>query len=116
MDFYENFNRICNERGITPTALLKKMGVSTNKVTMWGNGSLPKQDMLIRLAHELHCVVMDFFQEGDEDIEIHSSTYFVLDEDEQDIIKIYRLMPRKEKHELMAYAYSLEKDATDERK
>ena len=92
------------------------MGVSTNKVTMWGKGSLPKQDMLIRLAHELHCIVMDFFQDCDEDIEIHSPTYFVLDEDERDIINIYRLMPRKEKHEFMAYAYSLEKDISDERK
>lgn len=116
MDFYENFNRICNERGITPTGLLKEMGISTNKVTMWGKGSLPKQDMLMKLAHELHCTVMDFFQDVDDDIVIHSPTYFVLDDDEQDIIKIYRLMTRKEKHEFMAYAYSLEKDMSSERK
>lgn len=63
MTFSENLNRICKEQGLTVTAVLKEMGVSTSKVTMWNNGSLPKQDMLLRLADKLNCSVMDFFQD-----------------------------------------------------
>ena len=61
MNFADNLKRICTERGTSPTALLKSMGVATSKVAMWNSGSLPKQEMLIRLAKELDCSVMDFF-------------------------------------------------------
>ena len=55
MNFADNLKRICTERGTSPTALLKSMGVATSKVAMWNSGSLPKQEMLIRLAKELDC-------------------------------------------------------------
>lgn len=105
MDFSDNFNRICRERGTTPTALLKELGVSTNKVTRWNNGSLPKQEMLVRLAHELNCSVMDFFQdEGD----LLDSKDFALSEDERDIIKFYRILTLREQHIFMARMYDYE--------
>ena len=63
MKFKDNFKRICNERGTTPTALLRNMGITTSKVTMWNKGALPKEDMLLRLAKELNCSVMDFFMD-----------------------------------------------------
>ena len=71
MDFATNLKRICTERGTSPTALLKSMGVATSKVALWNGGSLPKQEMLVRLAKELNCSVMDFF--ADEDT-IHTTT------------------------------------------
>lgn len=57
MNFADNLKRICTERGTSPTALLKSMGVATSKVAMWNSGSLPKQEMLIRLVKELDCSV-----------------------------------------------------------
>lgn len=109
MEFAENFNRICAIRGTTPTALLKQMGVATNKVTMWNNGSLPKQEMLIRLAHELNCSVMDFFVDDETEPTPHiSNVEFALDDDEKDIIRLFRMLDRKEKHEFMAKAYAYE--------
>lgn len=108
MDFSDNFNHICRERGTTPTALLKEMGVSTNKVTMWNNGSLPKQEMLVKLAHRLNCSVMDFFQDTEEDFQIHDSSYILLDEDEREVIRMFRELTLKEKHKFMAQAYLYE--------
>lgn len=61
MTFQENLNRICKERGTTLTGLIKKMGLSTSKVSRWNEGALPKQEMLTRLAEELGCSVADFF-------------------------------------------------------
>ena len=65
MDFATNLKRICTERGTSPTALLKSMGVATSKVALWNGGSLPKQETLVRLAKELDCSVMDFFADDD---------------------------------------------------
>ena len=118
MTFSDNLNRICKERGITATALLKEMGISTSKVTMWNNGSLPKQDMLLRLAQALDCAVMDFFREDEvDDIgEILRSrrhptpTVDLVDisEDEQYIIRFFRSISSKEKHIFMARIYDYE--------
>lgn len=115
MAFAENFNRICKEKGTTPTALLKKMGVATNKVTMWNNGALPKQDMLVRLAHQLGCSVMDFFADEEYLSKVSLCGYsqnveFALDEDERDIIRLFRTLSRQQKHEFMVQAYSYEKE------
>ena len=64
--FRDNFNRICKEKGTTPTALCKKLGESTSKVSLWNNGSLPKEEMMLRLAQELGCSVEDFFSDNSE--------------------------------------------------
>lgn len=109
MDFATNFNRICKEKGTSPTALVKALGVSTSKVNLWNNGSLPKQEMLIRLAQELGCSVMDFF--ADEDEIIAKQTAEPKDEDENDIIRVYRMLDRRAKHEFMSMVYEYEKQA-----
>lgn len=109
MDFASNLKRICTERGTSPTALLKSMGVSSSKVAMWNSGSLPKQEMLIRLAKELNCSVMDFF--ADEEI-VHTTSPVATepeDDDESDILRIYRSLTRRTKHEFMTQVYEFEK-------
>ena len=109
MDFATNLKRICTERGTSPTALLKSMGVTTSKVAMWNSGSLPKQEMLIRLAKELDCSVMDFF--ADDDV-THTPSIIVeelKDEDEKDVMRVYRSLSRRMKHEFMTVVYEFEK-------
>lgn len=60
--FYENFSRICAERGISPFAVTQKMGLSRNTAANWKkNGTIPKQDQLEELAKILNCSVADFF-------------------------------------------------------
>ena len=108
--FAENFNRICKERGTTPSGLLKKLNVSTSKVTMWNNGSLPKEDMLEKLAKELDCEVYEFFlQNNQEKIEYNENEDFVKDEDEKEILNAFRNMDRRDKHIFMAKIYECNK-------
>jgi len=111
MSFAQNLKRICNDRGTTPTALLKKMGVATSKVAMWNSGSLPKQEMLVRLAQELGCSVMDFFM-TEEEIAEQERTDNILDEDEKEIVRIFRMLPRRDRHEFMNAVYDFEKRVT----
>lgn len=100
MDFAENLNRICKEKGTTPTAICKKLGVSTSKVAAWNKGSLPKADMMVALARELECSVMDFFADG-----VSMSS---LDDDEMDIIRVYRSLDRRGKHAFMSTVFEYE--------
>lgn len=103
MTFQENLNRICKEQGTTLTALVKRMGLSTSKVSRWNEGALPKQEMLLRLAKELNCTVMDFFADEDD-----LPTAKPDNEDEEDILRIYRSLSRRQKHEFMAMVYDFE--------
>lgn len=111
MDFATNFKRICNERGTSPTAVCKALNLSTSKANAWNNGSLPKQPILRLLAQTLECSVMDFFADEDDitPLQPHISTVeFALDEDEKDIIRLFRMLDRKQKHEFMSKAYAFE--------
>lgn len=112
MNFADNFKRICTERGTSPTAVLKSIGVATSKVAMWNGGSLPKQEMLIRLAKELDCSVMDFFAD-DSDLAVQNANKPEIDteprdEDEADILRIFRSLSRRGRHEFMSMAYKFE--------
>ena len=61
--FFVHFDRICKEKGTTPTAVTRKLGYSSSKVTAWKNGSIPKQEILETLATHLEVDVSEFFAE-----------------------------------------------------
>lgn len=61
--FYEQLNRICKQKNTTPTAVTKKLGYSSSKVTAWKNGSIPKQEILVNLADCLGVNTKDFFDD-----------------------------------------------------
>ena len=104
MDFATNFRRICHEKGTSPTAVCLSLGLSSSKVNLWNNGSLPKQTVMVQLANALDCTVMDFF--ADDDV---SKVEFALDEDEKEVIRLFRMLSRRERHEFMTRAYDYEK-------
>ena len=101
MDFATNFKKICLAKGTSPTRVCIDLGMSTNKVNLWNKGGIPKADVLVKIAKHLECSVMDFF---DDDVDMQKIE-FSLDADEKDIIKLYRKLTRKEKHEFMAKIY-----------
>ena len=114
MDFAQNINRICREKGTTLTSVCKDLGLSTSKVNLWNNGSLPKQEMLVTLAQHLDCSVMDFFADDNDILPPRRAT--PRDEDERDILRIYRSLDRRSKHEFMmdVYAFEARLDSEDE--
>lgn len=109
MDFATNFKRICREKGTSPTRVCLDLGLSSSKVNLWNKGGMPKGDVMVKLAQKLECSVMDFF--ADEESLINK-VEFALDDDEKDIIKLYRKLSRKEKHEFMSKIYWYEETMT----
>lgn len=104
MTFADNIKRICAERGTNLTAVVKKVKGSSSFVTAINKGSLPKESELVELAQELNCSVMDFFAD-EEDLVPRSEPQ---NEDEQDMLKIYRSLSRRAKHEFMSMVYEFE--------
>ena len=104
MTFKENINRICHENGTTLTAVVKGLGLSTSKVSRWNDGALPKEEVMLLLAKTLGCSVMDFFAD-EEDLPRAEPR----DEDELDILRVFRSLPRRNRHEFMAMVYDFEK-------
>ena len=61
--FYEIFEKKCREKGISPTATLKKLKISTSKLTAWKNGSMPNSEFLIPISEFLG-VSIDYLLTG----------------------------------------------------
>lgn len=60
--FYEQFLKICNERGVKPTPVLKQIGLSTGNLKKWESGSTVSADTLEKLAAYFGVPVDYFFQ------------------------------------------------------
>lgn len=104
MTFAENIKRICLDRGTNLTAVVKKVKGSSSFVTSINKGSLPKESELLEFAKELNCSVMDFFADK-EDLILRAEPE---NEDEQDILKVYRGLSRRARHEFMSMVYDFE--------
>lgn len=105
MSFRKNINRICLERGTNLTAVVKAVKGSGSFTTSINNGSLPKEHEMVEMAKILHCSVIDFFMD-EEDFVLHNEPQ---NEDEEDILKVYRALSRRAKHEFMSMVYEFEK-------
>lgn len=60
--FSENLKKICKLNNTNPTNLCKSLGLSTSKVHAWNTGSIPKIEILEKLANALHCDISNFFE------------------------------------------------------
>lgn len=57
--FYDNIYKICNDKGTTPTTVLKELGFSSGNVSKWKNGSVPNVEMCLAIARKLN-VSLDY--------------------------------------------------------
>ena len=48
--FFENYVRLCNSVGKTPSAVALEMGIAKPTVTRWKNGSTPNSATLYKVA------------------------------------------------------------------
>lgn len=48
--FKQNFIKICTERGVAPTSVLKQIGLSNATFSCWSDESIPRQTTLVKIA------------------------------------------------------------------
>ena len=50
-NLYENFEKLCKEKGVTPYLVSKHTGIATSTLTEWKKGKYtPKVDKLMKIA------------------------------------------------------------------
>lgn len=55
--FWNIFYTECHNKGTSPNAVCKAIGLSNAAATGWKNGTLPKADILVKIADYLKCSV-----------------------------------------------------------
>lgn len=103
--FYKIFTRLCNNNGLSPTETLKKMDLSTSKLTAWKNGSIPNGTILL-LISEFFNVSVDYLLTGEE----KNSSEQKLSIDQQRLLHMYSLLSDMEKGEILGELKTLTKD------
>lgn len=71
--FYDQFCRICSEKGIKPTRVVKDLKLSSGNMTNWKSGRKPKTDIAIRIADYLG-VSVDYLLENEKTDKISRPT------------------------------------------
>ena len=51
--FYDEIQRVCAEKGVKPTTILKECGLSSGNMSKWKGGTSPTVDIASKLAKQL---------------------------------------------------------------
>lgn len=108
--FYEIFTNLCNQKGLSPTATLQKLNVSTSKLTAWKNGSLPSAAALI-LISEFFGVTVDYLLKGNENsqnIKPEIKTEQAISDTSKELLEVFESLPMRERVKLLNAVYDFE--------
>lgn len=94
--FYEIFTNLCENKGLSPTETLKKMKLSTSKLTAWKNGSIPNGTVLL-LISEFFSVSIDYLLTSKE----KNSSTDNLSENELEMLEIFQKFNDREQIKLI---------------
>lgn len=87
--FWDNFKRMCDEKGLKPTPVLKGCGISTGSIGRWQKGASPYADAVLSIAEYLNCSTdillrgYDFKKIGNKEVS----------HEEMKMIEMYRYLP-----------------------
>lgn len=110
------------ELGILAKKVSDDTGISNGNISDWKNGrSMPTAIKLDILANYLDCSV-DYLLGRTDNISVYEPFTSqsevlqpILNEDEQDILRIYRSLTRRDKHEFMTMIYNYETKDTNKK-
>lgn len=98
---YAVFDKLCKEKGTTPTALSKKLGLSKGNTSSWKRGGNPSVDILIQIADELNCTTDKLL--GIED----RFSVSELSQEEKVLLTYFRLLEKVDKGIIIGEAKTL---------
>lgn len=64
--FKENFVRLCNKKGVSPTKAVTSIGLSESVYSNWTEKTVPRRATLLKLAEYFDCTVDDLLADGAE--------------------------------------------------
>lgn len=119
MDFYDNLSYQCIKHSTSPSALLRSMGKSASRASEWKrNGNVPSVETVAELAKALGCKATDLVdRESLSEVEYHVVELLdreaeppaeELDDNERELLRVYRSLTKRQAAELMAAVYAYE--------
>ncbi len=67
MAFYENYLKLCNSIGKSPSAVAIELNIGKPSVTRWKHGAIPRDSTILKVASYFHVTVAELM--GDELVE-----------------------------------------------
>lgn len=89
--FWDNFKKICDERGVKPTPIIKAAGLASSSIARWQGGAAPNGDSLIDLAKCLNCSI-DYLLTGHEFSDSNAPT---VSYKETRMLEMFRCLPEQ---------------------
>lgn len=65
--FYDEFIRLCNEKGETPSAVTRSIGVDKSAATRWSRGAVPRGTTMLKLAEHFGVTVAELMGYSDQE-------------------------------------------------
>lgn len=121
MTFFENVKKLCAANGMSVTALGQALGLSNATTAGWRKGSQPRGKTLKMIADYFDVTVDQLIDRPIANTNdnqgvvrtthdpVRDSIVQSTDPDELDIIRIYRMLDRRSKHEFMMMVYEYER-------
>ena len=64
MTFYENYLKLCNSIGKSPSAVAIELNLGKPSVTRWKHGAVPRDSTVSKIANYFHVAVADLIGDG----------------------------------------------------
>lgn len=64
--FYTQFLKLCKEKGVKPTPLIKQLGFSSGNLKKWADGGSVNSETLVKLSNYFDVPIDYFFEENNE--------------------------------------------------
>lgn len=105
--FYDIFEELCRNNKIAPSALTRKLGMSSSAPGRWKNGSTPDLATSAKIA-DYFGVSIDYLCGREELPDTKSYVVSDMSEEELELLRIFREMDIKSKIKTLTYFYDLE--------
>ena len=88
MSFKENFVKICNDKGVSPSKVVEAVGLKRSAYSQWTDESVPRKATLMRIA-DYFGVTVDYLVSGEERAEP------TLSENEKRCVELLKKIPQQ---------------------
>ena len=101
MTFYDKYINLCKKNRLKPQSpeMIKTTGVTSASISGWKKGSLPKAEVLIRLADFFNVSIDYLLGQTEKEGSLKSSD---LTPEELELVRIYREADQKTKLQIIA--------------
>lgn len=107
---YDVFDQLCRDKGTTPTALSRKLGLSKGNTSSWKKDGNPSVEVLIKIADELDCTTDELIRERKD---AAKTSDISLASDEKELLSNYRKSSRMDKARIQERAMVCAENAAE---